>query len=251
MSKHKEENHLNSVSNSKIDINGIKKSISKDNTAVENDYKIFCERYRNQNFDKYTLERLKNLYEVGNGLLNQYFIIGCNFDNNIFNQLQHIVNHIIYNINIQQASNIAKQNRILNSKLEKEIQTVSKLSNEINKKNIEIKKIKNDVKSITTTIISIILSISIIPTAIAGIDKISPNYILPFLSSVILFGIIMIAFIYSIYQDKLKISTWGVLIIAIIICAGFWYSSCYTNIQKELKEENQNIQNQIEEANNS
>lgn len=250
MSKHKENNILNSVSNSKIDINEIKKSIPKANTAIENDYKIFCEKYKNQNFDKYTLKRLKDLYEVGNGLLNQYFIIKCDFDSNIFNQLQHIVNHIMYNIHIQQVSNIAEQNRILNNKLEKEIQTVRKLSNEINKKNTEIKKIKNDVKSVTTTIISIILSISIIPTAIAGIEKISPNYILPFLSSVILFGIIMITFIYSIYQDKLRISTWGILIIA-IICAGFWYSSCYTNIQKESEEDTQNVQNQIEEANNS
>ena len=228
--------NLNNVSNSSIDISTIKKDIPIDNTAIENEYKYYCARYKDINFERYTIEGLKRIYETGNGLLNQYFITKCNLkNNNIYNQLQHIV------------ININKENRNLNKKLENAIKDAECLTKEMNKKSAEIKHIKNDMKSITTTIISIILAISIIPTAIAGIERISPNYILPFLSSIILFGIIMITFVYSIYQEKLKMSTWVVLGISIIICIVFWCTS-FINIEKEDIRGNSNIINYTENS---
>lgn len=246
MSKNNIDINLNNVSNSSIDISTIKKDIPKDNTEIENEYKIFCSKYKDINFERYTIEGLKRIYETGNGLLNQYFITKCSLtNNNIYNQLQHIVNNIMYHINMKQVININKENRNLNKKLENAIKDAECLTREMNKKNAEIKHIKNDMKSITTTIISIILAISIIPTAIAGIEKISPSYILPFLSSVMLFGIIMITFVYSIYQDKLKESTWIVLVISIIICIIFWCTSII-NIGKEDVREKSNIVNCID-----
>ncbi|WP_305084651.1 hypothetical protein [uncultured Clostridium sp.] len=240
--------NLNNVSNSSIDISTIKKDIPIDNTAIENEYKYYCARYKDINFERYTIEGLKRIYETGNGLLNQYFITKCNLkNNNIYNQLQHIVNNIMYHINMKQVININKENRNLNKKLENAIKDAECLTKEMNKKSAEIKHIKNDMKSITTTIISIILAISIIPTAIAGIERISPNYILPFLSSIILFGIIMITFVYSIYQEKLKMSTWVVLGISIIICIVFWCTS-FINIEKEDIRGNSNIINYTENS---
>ncbi len=228
--------NLNNVSNSSIDISTIKKDIPIDNTAIENEYKYYCARYKDINFERYTIEGLKRIYETGNGLLNQYFITKCNLKNNI-----------MYHINMKQVININKENRNLNKKLENAIKDAECLTKEMNKKSAEIKHIKNDMKSITTTIISIILAISIIPTAIAGIERISPNYILPFLSSIILFGIIMITFVYSIYQEKLKMSTWVVLGISIIICIVFWCTS-FINIEKEDIRGNSNIINYTENS---
>lgn len=198
----------------------IKKSRIKEK---QSEYKEFCNKYINSDFSVYNIQELRNIHEIGNELLNQYFITeDYVFEADILIQLQYIVSEAIYNINIKQAHDTNISNQDLNKKLENSIK--------------EIKYVKNDIKSIMTTIISIILAISIIPTAIAGIENISPNYILPFLSSVLLFGIIMIIFVYSIYQDELKTTTWIILIIALILCSCFWYTSFKIDIEK--KDEN-------------
>lgn len=236
MSKKHRQNNLNVVSDSNIDKIKIEIALAKDNSSVENEYRYFCNRYENADFTKYNVERLKNIYEIGNELLNQYFITNCNItDSNIVIQLQYIIGNIMYNINIKQAYSINEQNHALNKKLENTINRAELLEKESTKRSQDIRHVKNDVKSITTTIISIILSISIIPTAIAGIQYIDVNYILPFISSIILFGMITIAFVYSIYQDEVKKSTWAILITAIIITIILWGNSIYkcVNIEKE------------------
>lgn len=244
MSKKDRKQKLNDVSNSSINIKQIKEYINKNNNTVENDYKDFCNRYTDIDFSKYNIRRLKKLYEIGNELLNQYFITQNTVsDNSIIIQLQHIVNNISYHINLRQLNDISNQTLALTKKLENTISQAEKIKQDSDKRAQDLKHIKNDIKSITTTIISIVLAISIIPTAIAGIEKIAPNYILPFLASVVLFGIIMITFVYSIYQDKLKVSTWITLIIALIICVGMWISSFFINIDINVKtkEKNENV----------
>lgn len=224
----------NKVSNTSkennIDVSKIE--IEVEETKENNDeYKKFCDKYTRENFEKYKVKNLKYIYEIGNGLLNQYFITkNDTCDNNILIQLNYIISNVMYNINIKQVNSANQKNQALSKKLENIIKKAQTIEKDADKKNNEINHVKNDIKSIMTTIISIILTISIIPTAITGIQYISPNYILPFLSSVILFGIIMIMFIYSIYQDKLKISTWIILFIAFVICIVFWYSSFLVNI---------------------
>lgn len=99
-----------------------------------------------------------------------------------------------------------------------------KLENDAKTRTKEIKHVKNDIKNIITTILAIVLAFSIIPTAITGIQKVDTNYILPFMASIIIFGMFMfmVIFIYSIYQDKLKISIWSIFGVSIIICIGLW-----------------------------
>ena len=113
----------------------------------------------------------------------------------------------------------------MNKQLKENIKEAQELRKESDNKNKEIEHIKNDMKSITTTIISIILAVSIIPAAIIGIEKIDSEYILPFVSTVILFGMVMITFVYSIYQDKIKVSTWTILIAMLIFTIVLWINS--------------------------
>lgn len=134
--------------------------------------------------------------------------------------------------------------RLETYKLEKK---QSETNASIDKVIADAEKMRKDIQGLITTIISIILTISIIPTAITGIQYIDSNYVLPFLSSIILFGMIMIIFIYNIYQDKIKISTWIILITMLILSIGFWVVSYKTNIANDLRNDNitNNMQQQI------
>ena len=266
MSKKNKNKHLNNVSGSKLETNKIKISMSNidiskiineinKNSYKDDEYKAFCKKHINSDFSQYKIEKLKNIYEVGNGLLNQYFIVeDSTCENSILIQLQYIISSIMYHINIKQTYNTNQQNNALNKKLEKTIERAEKLEKDAKQRAGELRHVKNDIKSIITTIISIILAISIIPTAIAGIEKINPNYILPFMSSIILFGMIMIVFVYSIYQEKIKISTKILLTVTIIICILLWILSFKVNICKvinenleDYKETNCQIQDKNEE----
>lgn len=251
MSKKNRENRTNNVSHSTIiviDKDKVNKDIKDNEDSNENDeYKEFCNQYMNVDFFQYKVEELKKIYEMGNGLLNQYFITGsiiCDSDT-IF-QIQYIVSAIMYQINMKQAYDINEKNKALNKSLSKNVDEAKKLKRDSQKMALEMKHVKNDVKSIITTIISIILTISIIPTAITAIDKIDANYVLPFLSSIILFGMITIIFVYSIYQNKIKLLTWCILLITLMLTIVFWIISFNKDITCLTNEfENNTIENVI------
>lgn len=224
----KAEEILKKVSQSNIKVQEIKQEVSQ--TRInEKEYKKFNKMYTGINFENYKIEQLKHICEIGNGLLNEYFILNEQdkdvIEKNIIIKLQHIVNIITYTIMNKQNSEALIQNKSLNKKLTKNIEEAKAIRKELDERNQEIKDIKNDMKSITTTIISIMLAVSIIPTAIIGMERISPEYILPFISTVILFGMVMITFVYSIYQDKIKLSTWLILILVLIATVIFWKNS--------------------------
>ena len=234
MSRKNSNDRLEKVSNPTIiiiDKDKINEDIRDNHESNESEYKEFCSQYINEDLSQYKVENLKKIYEIGNGLLNQYFIAGniiC--DNNTIIQIQYIVNAIMYQINMKQAFDINEKNKALNKELKGNVNEAKKLRKESQKIASEMKHVKNDVKSIITTIISIILTISIIPTAITAIDKIDANYVLPFLSSIISFGMITIIFVYSIYQNKIKLLTWCILLITLILTIIFWVISFNRNI---------------------
>lgn len=122
-------------------------------------------------------------------------------------------------------------------KLMREINLNKKKEQETEK---QLENLQKDMKSITTTIVAIILAISIIPTAISGIQGMNKNYILPFISSIILFGMIMITFTYNIYQDKIKKSTIWIIVITLIITIVLWLSSIFFDFDLETKKELKN-----------
>lgn len=204
------------------------------NTEIEQ-MRMMCEKYCNdntgKNFEIIKTKELKKVYEDGMELLNTYYIMD-NKENiiNLILQIQFITSQIKYIMENRQIKDLIIKNNELNKDLSNTIKKAEILEENANKEKEEITEIRKEVKTIITTIISIVLAISIIPTAIAGIEKVDSNYILPFLSSVILFGVIMIMFVYSIYENKFKVSTWIIFSIVIIVTLFLWLSSIFNII---------------------
>jgi len=253
LDKLKDSNEVSSLDINRIDRSIVEQDINTiDKELKYNIYENFCKTYINEDLESYKIEQLKRIYEIGRQILNTYYITNqftegiC--ENETILKIQYILSCILYTINDKQYRNNNNQNTTLSKKLTDTIKKAEKLGEDTRKQNVEIEEIKNEVKTIVTVIISIVLAVSVIPTAIAGIERIDPNYILPFLSSVILFGIIMIMFVYTIYQNKIKLSTWIILIISIITCLLLWGLSFYTNIESEPRNE---VENEIKNESNS
>lgn len=228
----------------KINVQQIKADISIAKNE-DNAYQEFCSQYTGYNFKIYNVEKLRNIYEIGNGLLEQYFIVEdkkCN--ESILIQLQYILSQITYCIFEKQSEELKRQNLSLNKSLNKATSNAEKLQKEAKNTTQQVKEVKEEQKNIIVTIISIVLTISIIPTAIAGIQNINGNYVLPFLSSIVLFGIIMISFVYTIYSERFKKRMIVFLTISIIITGLLWYMSFNFDICLTPKNDtdNENVQ---------
>lgn len=218
------------------------------------DCKTFCEKYGKNDFDELNIYNLKLICNLGNGLLNNYFITKDTENNDITTilQLEYIIMNARYVLNLKQIENTRQNTVEFNEKLNETIHRAEKLEKNANDEKEEIKHMKNDIKSIITTILAIVLTFSIIPTAITAVAKMDTNYILPFMSSIIVFGMFMVIFIYSIYQDKIKISSWVIFAISIFICVILWTNSIckFSNIENnEIKNNSSIITEQIEEEN--
>lgn len=226
MSKNNKSSNLNKVSHlnyAKIEQD---KKVKEDNT--ESVYKKFCDEYLEEDFEKIKSANLKKIYEDGIELLNNFYITNKTEKVNSFIlEIQFITTKINSVIEKRQNKELMKRNKELNKNLSETISRAEKLEKDANDEKIEIKHMKNDIKSIITTILAIVLAFSIIPTAITAITKMNTNYILPFMSSIILFAMFMVIFIYSIYQDRIKTSTWVIFGISIIVCLTLWVNAIY------------------------
>lgn len=226
MSKNNKSSNLNKVSHlnyAKIEQD---KKVKEDNT--ESVYKKFCDEYLEEDFEKIKSANLKKIYEDGIELLNNFYITNKTEKVNSFIlEIQFITTKINSVIEKRQNKELMKRNKELNKNLSETISRAEKLEKDANDEKIEIKHMKNDIKSIITTILAIVLAFSIIPTAITAITKMNTNYILPFMSSIILFAMFMVIFIYSIYQDRIKTSTWVIFGISIIVCITLWVNAIY------------------------
>ena len=202
-----------------IDRNKIREEAKKNEnkTSIINDCEKFCTQYNNIDFNLLNIGELRDICEQGTGLLNNYFIINEPIKDNTIIKLENIVMNANYVLTMKQIAETRQE--------------TAEITQQTRDTMRKIKHVENDIKTIISVIISIVLAISIVPTAIAGIEKVSANYILPFLASVVLFGMIMITFVYSIYQDHLKKSTCFILILGTIICVGLWIFSFNINIE--------------------
>lgn len=233
-----------------LDTEKIKKEAQKNTKEINilKDCKTFCKKYGNKDLKTYGIHTLKNVCDEGNGLLNMYFItenIG-KVDTTIIMQLQYITMNATYTLNIKQMENTRQSTVTLREKLNTTIHSATKLEKDAMYTAKELKDMKNDIKGIITTILAIVLTFSIIPTALTAIEKLPIDYVLPFVSSIIIFGMFMAIFIYSIYEDRIKWSTWLILIISIIICICLWTNTIFGFIKIGNNIENKN-ENLIEE----
>lgn len=229
------EKNIIGIDKNKITVEA-KKNENKAN--VIEDCKEFCNRYSNIDFNLLKVAKLREICEQARGMLDNYFIINEPAYDNTIMKLEHILMNASYVLMMQQISETRQQTAKALQQIHSTMHRANRIEKDIQSTSKKMKNVENDIKTIITVIISIVLAISIIPTAIAGIEKVSSNYILPFLSSVVLFGMIMIAFVYSIYQEHLKISTCFILILGIIICIGLWIFSFNINIEVSSRQTN-------------
>ncbi len=210
----------------------IEEDSNKNYDISENMYRNFCNKYLEADLNKIKSEKLKTIYEDGIELLNSFYITNKDEKiNNFILEIQFITMKINSVIEKRRNQEFIKRNQELNKNLLETIKKAENLEQSANDEKEEVKHIKDDMKSITTTIISIVLAVSIIPTAIVGLEKVSADYILPFISTIILFGMVMIVFVYSIYQDKIKISTWIILGFTMSITVIMWTFSIIPTIK--------------------
>lgn len=153
-------------------------------------------------------------------------------------------NRLVYEY---QRLNLKYESYQISKKIKKTMNRAAMLEKESANRAKQLEDIKNEQKSIITTIISIVLAISIIPTAIAGIEHIDGNYILPFLAIIITFGLVMIGYTYSLYQEKFKKRIIIFLVFFGIITGGLWYLAFNFDISVTQKiEQNVVINNDVE-----
>ena len=116
--------------------------------------------------------------------------------------------------------------------LEEKVKQIENKSNEVGCKT---EKIEESQKGIMTNIISIILAVTIIPTALLAIEKIHPNYVLPFVATLVLFGMIMIIFTYYAHNAKPNEIAVAITIGMFAITIILWLLSWEINISFEPK----------------
>lgn len=246
--KNKNQKNLDRLKNIiNIDKKKIEKT-AKDNEKninISEEIKKFCIKYVNDSIETRKTNELHRIIDEGNGLLNMYFIANNNSEDNqyIIVQIEYIIMKATNQLNIIHMNEMTQKNTSINHKLKATMEKAKKLENNATKTYRQLKTIKNEQKSIIATIISIILAISIIPTAIVGIQNINANFILPFLSSLLLFGIIMISFTFSLYSESFKKRILLFLILVLTLCIGTWIISFKYDIrleQKNNKEDNYN-----------
>lgn len=184
-------------------------------------YEGFYNRYRDMNMSSVELSKLMEIYDKGNQLLNQYYIQcennTCKTD--IIVQIQYVLGQLNHNINT-----------ILHSRLQAQLAQTNKLNKDMQNAKSQMRNIQKILKEITTTIISIILAVSIIPTAVSGIQNIDGKYILPFISSISLIGMSSILYVYLIHQVKVNKWAIGVYIISIAVTIMLWLLTWKINI---------------------
>lgn len=118
--------------------------------------------------------------------------------------------------------------------LRKEAADVEEKINILNTKTDEAtlknQNIEESLKNLLGTIIGLFLTFTIIPTAITGISMIDGKFILPFVSSLITFGMFMVAFTYLINNLHIGKKAFRMLIFILIITVILWCCSIFVPI---------------------
>ncbi len=107
---------------------------------------------------------------------------------------------------------------------------IQELDNRTNQFDEKIENFENDLKNHLGTLVGLFLTFTLIPTAITGITMINGKFILPFVATLILFGMLMIVFIYILNHVKINKNACVVISIMIAIVVLLWCIACFSNI---------------------
>lgn len=204
------------VSSLKINTQKIKNISKFDIPKDDTRYSEFCSKVLNEDLNKKSLKELETLFESGNGLLNEYYLLDSNnVSQEIISKMHFALSTLIYEINKINAEKIDKQLKV-QADMTKKAQIDIRNTNKANKG------LKRQMESIIGTIFAIIFSISIPTVAITGITLIDPRFILPFVATLILFSMVIIIFILSIYNVKIRKMPMRIFVTTIIITIILW-----------------------------
>lgn len=189
-----------------------KYSVPKDTTR----YNEFCNKVLNEDLSKKNLKELETLFESGNGLLNEYYLLDSNnVSQEIISKMQYALSTLIYIMNKTNTEKLDEQLKIqasMNKKMKSDVKNANRAN----------KGLKRQMEGIIGTIFAIIFSITIPTAAISGITLINPRFILPFVATIILLEMIIIIFISMIYNVKIRKAPMKILIATIVITIILW-----------------------------
>jgi hypothetical protein len=174
---------------SKVDLN---KSISEQLIEIK--------KFNSAEINESNKDEVANTLIIADVIINEYYnakLFDIEENRNIiilFNEYQRLVTKLsAYEIEIK-------------------IKNLDEKSKEVLKRTQNIEKSQRNVVS---TMISTILAVSIIPTAVAAIQNINANYILQFISTIVMLAMIMIIFVY--YSNNASPEKPVVIIIVVVI----------------------------------
>ena len=130
-----------------------------------------------------------------------------------------------------------------------------KLEKKTNELENKTKDFEGDLKNHLGTLVGLFLTFTLIPTAISGITLIDGKYILQFVATVVLFGILMVTYIYVLNHVKISKASWIVMSIIILITILLWSIVCFSDLDISSKSSdfkpsiNQKIPDEIIENN--
>lgn len=241
MAKINNRNKSNNSSSSNVSSNSINiQKVRGDTTSVNSSItscKEFSENVINNfDFDSMSLDNLMEMYDSGVQMLTSFYQLTSNTKSttarDVISQTQYALSTLIYHIN-------KKTNDELNEKIEvqkqltddqnKQIKELSSINDTLVRDQSELsdknKELTTQMQSILVTIISIVASISIISAAVTGIQNMESLFILPFVCTITLVGVIFIAFAMTIHNVKMPNESKNILKVLIAVVLIIWIAS--------------------------
>ena len=142
-------------------------------------------------------------------------------------------------------SNLVFEYQRLSIRLESAV--IEEKIEELDQKTITLEKktlnFEGSLKEILGTLVGIFLTFTLLPAAITGITMIDGRFIIPFVATLILFGIIMITFIYVINHVEINKNVKWIIRLLTTLVIFLWCVACFSNFDISIKEEEK--QNEI------
>lgn len=126
--------------------------------------------------------------------------------------------------------------RLESAVVEEKIEELNQKTEILEKKTLNF---EGSLKEILGTLVGIFLTFTLLPAAITGIAMIDGRFIIPFVATLILFGVIMITFIYVINHVEINKNVKWIIGLLTALVIFLWYVACFSNFDISQKEENQ------------
>lgn len=246
--KNKSNNSISSnVSNNGINIQKIRGNTTNVNSSITS-CKEFSENViNNSDLDSMNIDDLLEMYDSGEQMLTSFYQLTPNTKStstrNVIAQTQYALSTLIYHINKKTNDELNMQldlQKQLVDEQNKQIKDLISINDNLSREQKDLseknKELNTQMQSILVTIISIVASISIVSAAVTGIQDMESLFILPFVSTITLVGVIFIAFAMTIHNVKISSESKNILKILIAIVLIIWIVSWAISVNLKTKD---------------